>query len=853
LGFVPVPSNFFQRERWRSRATTGDALLRGVNWFTALLIVGSAVLLAILLAYLREEERNRNIARLNASAQIIAEQTTRTLQTVDASFALLDIRMAELAARGPFTRETLAELLGEARKSLPFVRTIWALDDSGRLIADEPARGSAGMNFSQREYFQAFVRDSARQTFLGSPQLSGFTNTWFFAAARALRAPNGTLRGVVVAGIEPPYFHRLWDGLDLGEGSVMSLVRRDGTLLMRNPPDEQAMRRNYANTPLFRMYIAGPPNGNYVNASAVDGVTRYYAFRTLDNHPDVALLTGVPLDNLLAQWRRVAAVATAVWAVAALMIALMAALLKREWRRRAESEENLRMRVAQLQSIYNGVPVGLSFVDRNFRYVEVNERLANVNRISPEAHRGKRLREVVPHLADRLEGFYGQAMEEGRPVENVEISSGRADPTGVSRTWLCSFHPARGPDGAITGAMAAILDITEQKRAEELRRELEAQIQQLQKLESIGQLTGGIAHDFNNLLTVILGNAELLATQMTEKDPSRALAEMTLSAAVRGAELTHRLLAFARRQPLDPRTVDLNRLLAGMDGLLRRTVREDIEITVKPGADLWPALVDASQLESAVVNLSINARDAMPRGGRLTVETANVTLDDSYVARHPDASAGDYVMVAVSDTGGGIAPENLPRVFEPFFTTKDAGKGTGLGLSMVYGFVKQSQGHITVESEVGQGTTIRMYLPRSHVAVSEASGAAADTKLDRGRETILLVEDDALVRVYAEKQLAALGYTVIAAADGASALEVIGRRDDIDLLFTDVVMPGGINGKQLADAALKLRPRLKVIFCSGYSEDSIVHDGRLDPGVHLLQKPFRRADLAAKLRTVLTG
>jgi CheY-like chemotaxis protein len=243
----------------------------------------------------------------------------------------------------------------------------------------------------------------------------------------------------------------------------------------------------------------------------------------------------------------------------------------------------------------------------------------------------------------------------------------------------------------------------------------------------------------------------------------------------------------------------------------------------------------------------------MPRGGRPTVETANVTLDDSYVARHPDASAGDYVMVAVSDTGGGIAPENLPRVFEPFFTTKDAGKGTGLGLSMVYGFVKQSQGHITVESEVGQGTTIRMYLPRSHVAVSVASGAAADTKLDRGRETILLVEDDALVRVYAEKQLAALGYTVIAAADGASALEVIGRRDDIDLLFTDVVMPGGINGKQLADAALKLRPRLKVIFCSGYSEDSIVHDGRLDPGVHLLQKPFRRADLAAKLRTVLTG
>ncbi len=585
-----MPSNYLQRERRRSGATTGDALLRRINWFSGILIVGSAALLALLLLYLREDTRQRNIARLNANAQILAEQTTRTLQAVDSSFALTATRISELQANGRMTEAALAEVLADAQRRLPFLQAMWLMDADGKVMANDSSGAAVGMNFAQREYFQVFRREQIRETFFGAPHFSDFSKTWLVAAARAMRSPDRELRAVLVAGVDPRYFHRLWSGLDLGEGSVISLVRRDGTLLMRSPPNADAMNRSFLNTPLFRMYLAGPPNADHVNTSSVDGVERYFAFRTLALHPDVALLVGVPTNSILAQWRSLATLSVVIWAIAALIVAAMTFMLRREWSRRVGTEHDLRMRVAQLQSIYNGVPVGLSFVDRDFRYIEVNERLANVNRISVEAHRGKRLREIVPHLADRLEGFYGQAMNEGRPVENVEISSGRADPTGVARTWLCSFHPARGPDG-VTGAMAAILDITEQRRAEELRRELEAQIQQLQKLESIGQLTGGIAHDFNNLLTVILGNAELLATQMTEKDPSRALAEMTLSAAVRGAELTHRLLAFARRQPLDPRTVDLNRLLAGMDGLLRRTVREDIEITVKACADLWPALV----------------------------------------------------------------------------------------------------------------------------------------------------------------------------------------------------------------------------------------------------------------------
>jgi len=381
-------------------------------------------------------------------------------------------------------------------------------------------------------------------------------------------------------------------------------------------------------------------------------------------------------------------------------------------------------------------------------------------------------------------------------------------------------------------------------------RNLQAIRQHAQKMESLGQLTGGIAHDFNNLLTVIMGNAELLAEALHGEPTLGPLADMTCAAAARGAELTHRLLAFSRRQPLDARDTDVNALLAGMNALLRRTLREDVEIEMVHAAGLWHATVDPSELEAALLNLCINARDAMPAGGRLTLETANAFLSDDYARQHGDVVPGQYVMIAVSDTGSGIAPEHLLRVFEPFFTTKEPGKGTGLGLSMVYGFVKQSRGHVKVYSESGQGTTIKLYLPRG-----DGSGAPRDTDVSgdepRGVETVLLVEDEDMVRAYARDQLLALGYQVLAAADGAQALALLDSRSDIALLFTDIVLPGGLNGRQVAEAALQRRPGLKVLYTSGYSENAIVHHGRLDRGVQLLNKPYRRIDLARKVRAVL--
>jgi CheY-like chemotaxis protein len=370
-------------------------------------------------------------------------------------------------------------------------------------------------------------------------------------------------------------------------------------------------------------------------------------------------------------------------------------------------------------------------------------------------------------------------------------------------------------------------------------------------MKAIGQLTGGVAHDFNNLLTVILGNAEVLTDELKGNARLRALAELTQSAAERGAELTNRMLAFARQQALEPQAIDVNKLIAGMDGMLRRTLGEDQEIEIVRRAGLWPTMVDPSQLESALLNLAINARDAMPKGGKLTIETANAHVDDEYAAAHDEVKPGQYTLISVSDTGHGMSRETMARAFDPFYSTKGVGKGTGLGLSMVYGFVKQSGGHIKLYSEVGSGTAVKLYLPRAEAVAVAAAAATADER--GGSEIVLLAEDDDMVRTHVARMLRDLGYNVILASNGPEALGIVESGVAFDVLLTDVIMPGGMNGRELADAAATRRPGLKVLFMSGYTENAIVHHGRLDAGVQLLHKPYRRRELASKLRRVIDG
>lgn len=412
-------------------------------------------------------------------------------------------------------------------------------------------------------------------------------------------------------------------------------------------------------------------------------------------------------------------------------------------------------------------------------------------------------------------------------------------------------------------ALRTLNETLEQRVADEVaeRIKTEEALRQAQKMEALGQLTGGVAHDFNNLLTIILGGLDVIGRHLPALPASPATArigraqDMALQGVKRAATLTQRLLAFSRRQPLDPKPLDANALVSGMSELLRRTLGEMVQMETVLAGGLWSTRADANQLENALLNLAVNARDAMPQGGRLTIETANASLDDAYVAGLVEpVPPGQYVLIAVGDTGHGMDKATLARVFEPFFTTKEAGKGTGLGLSQVYGFVRQSEGHVTIYSELGQGTTVKIYLPRLQEEAAQArpeQRAVVAPPASVGDETVLVVEDETTLRSYAADMLQELGYQVLEAANGPEALDLLRQHPEVQLLFTDVVLPGGMNGRELADEAVQRCPGLKVLYTTGYTRNAIVHHGRLDPGVQLLSKPYAFAELAAKIRAVL--
>jgi PAS domain S-box-containing protein len=426
----------------------------------------------------------------------------------------------------------------------------------------------------------------------------------------------------------------------------------------------------------------------------------------------------------------------------------------------------------------------------------------------------------------------------GHHMRNFETRYVHKNGQAVTLTWMGAWsEPVRRH--FFVGR-----DLTEKHAAE-------AQVRQAQKMDAVGQLTGGVAHDFNNILTVITGTIGILSDAVADQPQLVAIAKMIDEAAERGASLTKHLLAFARKQPLQPREVDVNALVLETAKLLHPTLGEHIEIAPLLVADAWTALVDPNQLTTAILNLSLNARDAMPAGGKLTLETNNIYLDEGYAGMHNEVTPGNYVMIAVSDTGAGIPAANLEKVFDPFFTTKEVGKGTGLGLSMVFGFVKQSNGHIKIYSEEGHGTTVKIYLPRATGLDLTAQEAQASSRIEGGNEVVLVVEDDALVRRYVVTQIDSLGYTTLEASNAVEALHVLGKMAVVDLLFTDVIMPGAMNGRQLVEEALKRRPSLKTLYTSGYTENAIVHHGRLDSGVLLLAKPYRKADLARMMRMAL--
>jgi signal transduction histidine kinase/ActR/RegA family two-component response regulator len=478
--------------------------------------------------------------------------------------------------------------------------------------------------------------------------------------------------------------------------------------------------------------------------------------------------------------------------------------------------------------------------------------------------RGKDLMEEITvemQLFDREEkGLLAARQEEAKRLR-IWLA------TLISLALLAAMVLAGVLAAATRQAVTGLLDRTRELEAEsKLRQEAEATLRQAVKMEAVGHLSGGIAHDFNNLLTIIIGNLDTMKRRLAELAKSNvagdaiAKLETPLESAMKGAknsaQLTQRLLAFSRRQALEPDRVDANRLISGMLEMLRRTLGSDISIETVLGAGLWQSFADAHQLENVLLNLALNAKAAMPTGGCLTIETANTYLDDAYVRRFGDVKAGQYVVLCVTDTGTGIPAEILDQVFDPFFTTKPAGEGSGLGLAMVHGFVKQSDGHVRIYSEVGSGTTVKVYLPRfvgaEEVSAAPAGKTESEAAIPRARpnEMILLVEDNADVREYARDVLLELGYGVLDAASVQEALRIVAKKPRISLVFTDVVL-GDSNGRVLADKVRQIYPHLPVLFTTGYTRNAIVHQGRLDPDVHLLNKPFTQQDLARKVRELL--
>ncbi|HEV2538707.1 MAG TPA: ATP-binding protein [Frateuria sp.] len=544
---------------------------------------------------------------------------------------------------------------------------------------------------------------------------------------------------------------------------------------------------------------------------------------------------------------------------------------------------------AELHDLFEHAPCGYLVAGPEGRIDRVNHTLADWLGVEPGRLAGRRFPELLSiagkiyyetHFAPllRMQGAFDEVALDLRSADGTVMpvlvnARERRDTDGRTlairitvmrardrRRYEQELLEARRRADVATAEMRELAGTLETRVAEELaqRQEVENRLRQAQKMEAIGQLTGGVAHDFNNLLTVILGGLETIERQLASpaKD-ARARMERAVTMARHGAQraatLTSRLLAFARRQPLQPRSTDASRLITGLADLLQRTLGATIALETVAGGGLWSAMADAGELENALVNLAVNARDAMPEGGRLTIETSNACLDEDYVASVPEPlSAGHYVLIAVSDTGHGMDQTVLQKAFEPFFTTKDVGKGTGLGLSQVYGFARQSGGHVRIYSEFGQGTTVKLYLPR---CLDARSADPADPDLEnpapRGSETVLLVEDHADLLTYSATVLLELGYRVLAAPDAATGLALLQREPEVDLLFTDMVLPGGLDGRQLAEEARQRRPGLKVLYTSGYARNAILRDGRLDANVDLLPKPFTGQALARRIRAAL--
>ncbi len=785
-----------------------------------------------------------------------------------------------------------------------FARVAARTDDYTNLSAATPAGDlvcsatplPGPINLADRDYFTRAM--ATRDFTVGDVVVSRLSGNPVVVMAYPVLREDGAVGSVLLAGIKLTSLGES-ESMDLAKGTVFVTFDGKGTILRRIPDNASWAGASLASTELLRRAPAGGGQATGQMAGE-DGVQRIYAISRVPP-TDGALYVAVGFEtagilaaqvSAMQQGVLVLAVAAAfafaaAWLAGGRLILRPARALVDASRRLSEGDLSARIEVRGGDEIglltrhFNDMAAslerqqlemqaaGAALQAENAQRRRTEETLRQANesfhamiKSSPLAVITLDANRIVRLWNDAAERVFGFAANEtvGRPLalapEGGEAEFDRLFRRAVSGEMLRDVRVRqRRQDGSLAdiaiwaaplfdadhrprGVLYLLDDVTE-------RRVMGAQLAQAQKMEMVGQLTGGLAHDFNNLLSIIIGNAEYLIDCAEAKPESRECAQAALDASLRGAELTKQLLAFSRRQVLQPRVTDVNALVVGITKLLERALGGQIAVEVVAAEGLWLAMTDPAQVESALLNLAVNARDAMPSGGRLTITTANGHLDEDYARSRPEVTPGDFVTVAVTDTGTGMPPDVVKRVFEPFFTTKEAGKGSGLGLSMVYGFAKQSGGHVRIKSTVGEGTTVRLYLPRAVAGAAVAETAAPDAAFAGGGKTILVVEDNAEVRKVVVRKLKEIGYAVVEAEDAVAALDLLAGGARIDLLFSDVILPGKLTGFDLAQAASRARPQLRVLFTSGYAEDAP------RDGIDLLTKPYLRDDLARKIREVL--
>jgi len=786
----------------------------------------------------RQQTLDQTLLEVETRADAVQQQAAALISNLNKALSSLSDEFGLPAVTDPATADKLRVNLLTRLSAVTYVTAIYVASADGRILAStDDIDHSAG----RRAIYARIESEKAKRLYVGTPERDNRADApeLSFDVAYPIFGDDNKLLGLIGATLNLDEIQQFYNTLIFRDGSVVSLVRSTGEVIVRAPYSSDLATANLRNSIVFRELLPRAPNGTATWRYNYDGVERISAYRSLYDGR-LVVIAGLDKAAALAAWERRAYLTAATVLLASFAIVAFAFVARREQAARVSVLRKQLALAAENDRIFAAMSDAFFALAPDWRITNANRRARELLLRPVTQLIGTSFWDAFPGAKSAL----GQTLE--RVLESGEAASWRVHVPELDRWFDCRAIRHAGAEAESIGGLALFVqDATPLMR-------YEAQLERTQRLDSIGQLTGGIAHDFNNLLLVVLGNADTLTQKLTDRAQRRA-AELISIAANRAAELTARLLAFARRQPLDPRSVAVDELLRHFAPLLRQTIGEHIELDFKFEPNLPAALVDPVQLETAILNLAGNARDAMPDGGRLTMEVHRVNLDEDYVSKEDSVRPGRYLLVAVTDTGSGMSAESVKRAFEPFYTTKEVGQGTGLGLSMVYGFVKQSRGHVKIYSELGVGTTVKLYLPLADQPALDGD-IARDTppSMPTGHETVVVVEDDDLVRDHVQEMLHELGYDVRAYADGPAAIEAL-KQAPADLLLTDVILPRGMNGRMVADQATALYPALKVLYMSGYSQNTIIHQGRLDQGVQLIGKPFSKKDIARRIREILDG